>query len=128
MSQRRRWLFSACWSSTLVPVEVGLGLLGSLAGWVLCVSLPLAVFSWVGWWKTRPPRPRPDYALIAELERTELGIDPRSERRPDCRHEHPHEVVLMNGHRDRICLDCGIGLALKPVPPSGPGAGSPTVR
>lgn len=55
----RRWLFNSIAASVMVLVEVEYIALGVLAWWALCPSALLAAVNWVGWWKTRSPRPRP---------------------------------------------------------------------
>jgi hypothetical protein len=136
----RRWLFNAVWCTALVLATALIGALGSPAGWCLCASLPLAAISWVGWWKTRPRRPRPDYARISELE---------AELFPPCPHAGAGWVWSERRGKSWYCSACPppdfapnvkdveallsklegtFAPIRKPQPPPGRGAGSPTRR
>lgn len=72
----RRWLWNGVAATVMILLEIEYVGLGALPWWPLCLSMPLAVVNWTGWWKTRPPRPRPDYARIALLEQELLGGSP----------------------------------------------------
>ena len=78
----RRWLWNAVACSVLVSLEIEWGAFNDRAWWALCASVPLAAVNWTGWWKTRPPKPRPDYARIAELEHDLFGVRSKPQSPP----------------------------------------------
>lgn len=64
--------------ANIVPLAAGT----TIAGWMLLPLVPLAAVNWLGWWKTCPPKPCPDYPLIASLEQELLGIVPEKPQPP----------------------------------------------
>ncbi|MEZ0090009.1 hypothetical protein [Streptacidiphilus sp. EB129] len=61
----RWWLCNAIlWSALIVPAHVLLAVLGAPGGWLLILSVPLAVLNWCAWRGTRIPKPTPP---VAEL-------------------------------------------------------------
>lgn len=139
---RRVWTVLLACYTVAVPVVAVLAGLGVTSGWPLCGEVPFGVLLWVAWfrWRTEFGRPRPDYALIAELERELLGVEPTSlvERfaNPDLiqkpkRKKPPRPYPTRGGYMssDRTIHDLGPfpeAWIQKPVPPPGRGAGSPT--
>lgn len=127
----RWWLLNAVWGCVLIAWEAVLLALGLHGAWLLLPTVPVTAVQFVGWRKTRPVRPRPDYGRIAVLESELLGIEPEpgtaaaavvgfrqalgearaylwlaSEFRM-CDHERTEEVATLGGGRWLLCRDCG---------------------